>query len=346
MKKERITIYDIAKESNVSPATVSRVITGNTRVRPEKEKRVIEVINKYNFRPNSLARSLLYKQSKMIGFIVPDITNPFFSTLMLKSESYALKLGYTSFLCNSMSDSNLESSYLQDLIDKQVDGIIFLGGRINDIKKTDHYNKHVEEMQKVMERIPLVLINGQMDGLDTHTVRTDEEDGIHKLIELLVGLGHSKIGFLGGVESISSTQVKKNAFCSTLQKLGLQVNNDWIIHGDFGIESGENAAASLLRKRDKPTAVICVNDFVAIGVLKTFNKLGVRVPKDISVTGFDDIYLAEHFPPGITSVSQNYDLLAQTAVNMLVDLIKGEEVKKEKVIPTSLIIRNSCKINS
>lgn len=311
-------------------------------MRPETMKQVSNIIKKYNFRPNSLARSLLDKQSKTIGFVLPDINSPFFSTLVLKSETQALKLGYTSFLCNSNGDADIESAYLQNLVDKQVDGIIFLGGRINNTEKTPLYNKQVEEMQQVMDRVPLVLINGQMSGLDAHIVRTDEEYGVDKLIELLVNHGHSQIGFLGGHETVSSAILKRRAFSEALEKHGLPVNHDWIIAGDFTIESGELVAARLLDQREKPTAVICVNDFVAIGAIRMFNKFGLKVPEDISVTGFDDIYLAEHFPPGITTVSQNYNLLGKTAVNVLVDLIEGKKVEEETVIPTSLVIRNTC----
>ena len=343
IKKGRITIYDIAKEAGVSPSTVSRVLTGSARVHPETMKKVTSIIKKYNFRPNSLARSLLYKQSKMIGFVLPDINHPFFSTLVLKSEAHALKLGYTSFLCNSMDDVNIESAYLQNLIDKQVDGIIFLGGRINSHEQTPQYQEQVEEMQQIKDRVPLVLINGQMPGLDAHVIRTDEESGIDKLVELLVNYGHRKIGMLGGDETVSSTILKRKAFFQALKKHDLSVNPKWLIASDFSIESGEEAAARLLDQSEKPTAVICVNDFVAIGAIKMFNKFGLRVPEDISVTGFDDIYLAEHFPPGITTVSQNYDLLGEVAVNVLVDLIEGKEVEKETIISTSLVIRNSCK---
>lgn len=317
-------------------------------MRPETKEKVLKVIKKHNFRPNSLARSLLYKKSKMIGFVLPDINHPFFSTLVLKSEAHALKLGYTSFLCNSMDDVDVESVYLKNLMDKQVDGIIFLGGRINSIEKTSQYNEYVEEMQQVMDRVPLVLINGQMSGLDAHVIRTDEISGIEKLVELLVNHGHQSIGFLGGLETVSSTVEKRKAFITALKSHGLQVNQDWIISGDFSITSGETAASRLLNEKDKPTAVVCVNDFVAIGAIKMFEKYGLKVPEDISVTGFDDIYLAEHFSPGITTVSQNYDLLGETAVNHLVDLIEGKEVERETIIPTSLVIRNSCgkKINA
>lgn len=340
MKKENITIYDIAREANVSPATVSRVLTGNAKVRPQTMEKIIPLIEKYNFRPNSLARSLLYKQSKTIGFILPDINHPFFSTLVLKSEAHALELGYTSFLCNTMDRPENESKYLQSLVDQQVDGIIYLGGKIND---TDTDKKYAEEMKKVMDRVPVVFVNGQMAGVDAHIVRTDEESGIDNLVELLVNLNHKKIGFLGGIEGITSTDVKKNAFIRTMERKGLEVNNQWILGSGFYIESGEEVALQLLTLNERPTAVLCVNDFVAIGVIKALTKFGLKVPDDISVVGFDDIYLAKYFPPGITTVSQNYEQLGKTAVNILADLIQEKQVKKETVVSTSLVLRDSCK---
>ncbi|RKL66942.1 LacI family transcriptional regulator [Salipaludibacillus neizhouensis] len=341
MKKENITIYDIAKKAKVSPSTVSRVLTGNARVRPETTKKIKEIIDKNNFKPNGLARSLLYKKTKMIGFVIPDINHSFFSTLVLKSEAHALKMGYTSFLCNSMNNSEMESNYLQTLLEKQVDGIIFLGGRINEIETDPVY---AEEMKRLMERIPVVFINGKMTGVDAHVVRTDEAYGIWKLVELIANHGHTKIGFLGGLKGISSTENKKNSFKLALNHQSIPVSEEWILGSDFSIESGEEAAAQLLNLKDKPTAVVCVNDFVAMGAINMFTKFGLRVPDDISVLGFDDIYLAKYYPPGITTVTQNYDMLGQTAVNVLVELIEGKEAPKETIIPTSLVLRNSCKV--
>ncbi|MCJ7842263.1 LacI family transcriptional regulator [Lederbergia sp. NSJ-179] len=340
MKKENITIYDIAREANVSPATVSRVLTGNAKVRPQTMQKIVSVIEKHNFRPNSLARSLLHKQSKTIGFILPDINHPFFSTFVLNSEAHALELGYTSFLCNTLNNSKNESKYLQSLVEKQVDGIIYLGGRINDSNTGEQY---ADEMKKVMERIPVVFVNGQLAGVDAHIVKTDEEAGVDHLVELLVNLNHKKIGFLGGKEGITSTDVKRNAFIKAINRKGLEVNNHWILGSGFSIESGEEVASRLLNLKERPTAVLCVNDFVAIGVIKVLTKFGLKVPDDISVVGFDDIYLAKHFPPGITTISQNYEQLGRTAVDILVDLMKEKNPKKETVVSTALVLRDSCK---
>ncbi|MBS4219127.1 LacI family DNA-binding transcriptional regulator [Bacillus sp. FJAT-49711] len=343
MKKGNITIYDIAKEASVSPATVSRFLTGNANVRPQTMRRIADAIEKYSFRPNSLARSLLHKQSKTIGFILPDINHPFFSTLVQKSEAHALDLGYTVFLCNTLNNSENESKYLHSLVEKQVDGIIYLGGRINDTETDEEY---AQEIKKVMERVPVVFVNGQMTGVDAHVVRTDEESGIENLVELLLNLNHTKIGFLGGKKGISSTDLKKNTFVQTMKGKGFDVNEDWVLGSGFNIESGEDVASRLLYLNERPTALICANDLVAIGVIKILTKFGLKVPEDISVVGFDDIYLAKYFPPGLTTVSQNYDQLGQTAINVLVDLINEREAEKETIVPTSLVLRDSCKLCS
>ncbi|SHN00298.1 LacI family DNA-binding transcriptional regulator [Gracilibacillus kekensis] len=337
--KKNITIYDIAKEANVSPATVSRVLTGNERVKPITKEKVLAIIEKYNFRPNSLARSLLFKQSKMIGIILPDINHPFFSTLVLKIEAHALSLGYTTFLCNSMNDEQIESTYLHNLVDKQVDGIIFLGGRINQVE-TNH--ALAEEMNQIMDRVPVVFVNGEMEGVDTHIVQTDEIDGITKVVDLLNNLNHQKIAFLGGESGISSHELKYNAFQHAMKNNQLPLNPDWILAEGFEIASGEALASQLLTLKNRPTAIVCVNDFVAIGVIKTLEKFDLKVPEDISVVGFDDIYLAKDFPPGITSVSQNYDQLGRTAVDVLIKRINNELAEKKITVPTRLMVRNSC----
>ncbi|MFA9560464.1 LacI family DNA-binding transcriptional regulator [Evansella sp. AB-rgal1] len=339
MKKKSITIYDIAKEANVSPSTVSRVLTGSAKVRPDTLKKVTEIMDKYHFQPNALARSLLYKQSKMIGFVITDITHSFYSTLVLKSEKHAVQQGYSSFLCNSMNDGEMESKYLQTLLEKQVDGILFLGGRTNE---TDVNPSYIKEMEQIMNRVPVVLINGDMPGLDSYVVRADEEEGVRRLIELIVNHGHTKIGFLGGVSGITSMTDKVKVYKETLAQHKKEVRDEWIIDSGFTIESGEEAALKLLNVKERPSAVVCVNDFVAIGAINMFSKFGLRVPDDISVVGFDDIPIAKHFPPGITTISQNYDELGQTAVDVLIDLIEGREAKKETVIPTKLMLRNSC----
>ncbi len=342
--EKSITIYDIAEEAQVSPATVSRVLTGSAHVSSTKREKIEKLIEKYNFQPNALARSLIKKETKTIGFILPDITNPFFSTVFLEAEKYALSMGYTMILCNSMNDNilnvtNIESLYLKALSEKQVDGIIFMGGRINESKTNEEYAR---EMNEILQKTPIVMINGKMKGVDCYKVHTDEKVGIYNLVKYLSDLGHKEIGFIGGIKDISSADDKLKAFRKSVDKFNMITRKEWIIHSGFSIEDGYMNMEKVLRNREIPTAIMAVNDFVAIGAINAAEKYGVKIPEDISITGYDGVYLTDLVKPKITTVSQNFSMLGVTAMDVMVKLLKGEKVKKETVIQTELLIKESC----
>lgn len=341
---ENITIYDIAKEAHVSPATVSRVLTGSAKVRPEKRDAILSIIEKYNYHPNALARSLINKASKTIGFILPDITNPFFATTFLEAEKHALTLGYTLILCNSMNDNQLnqtelESLYLKMLMEKQADGIIIMGGRVNEKRPI---STQISELQEIVRTKPVVFINGSMRGVKSYNITTDETDGINKLIQYLVSLGHKDIGFIGGRKGISSTDVKLSAFESTIKQLGIPYHPEWIIPSSFGVEDGYSSMVQLLSQRNRPTAVMTVNDFTAIGAINAATDYGLRVPQDMSVTGFDGTYLTDIMRPTVTTISQNYAELGKQAVEAIAQVSLGKRFPRNTRIPTQLIIKNSC----
>jgi LacI family transcriptional regulator/LacI family purine nucleotide synthesis repressor/LacI family repressor for deo operon, udp, cdd, tsx, nupC, and nupG len=340
MEKKSITVYDIAKEAGVSPATVSRVLTGSAAVNEEKKKKILQIIEKYNFQPNALARGLFKKETKTIGIILPDVRNPFFSTIYSMADNAALKQGYTMMLCNSMSNSELESKYLISLIEKQVDALIFMGGRINSLNISEDEKK---ELQLISERKPLILINGVVEGLDCYKVNTEEDKGIEMLVDYLVSLGHKKIGVIGGENNITSTNIKHSAFERAMQKNGIEINRHWIITDGYSIEAGRKLLKKITRNKDKPTAVIAINDFVAVGAIRGAKELGLKIPDDISITGFDDTYLSEIVSPQLTTVSHNYEMVGGRVVELIINAILKKDVEKELWIPTKLVVRESCK---
>lgn len=342
MMDKDITIYDIAKEANVSPATVSRVLTGSAQVKEDKKERVLEIIKRRNFKPNEVARSLFNKKSMMIGFVLPDITNSFFSTVFLEAEKVAIKLGYSMILCNSMNNSEVESLHLKVLAEKQVDAMIFMGGRANDVKTNLNY---ASELQMLAKKIPLVIVNGKMTGVDCYKVFTDEEESIIQLVDYLVGLGHKDIAILGGVSYVTSTLIKHKAYAKALKKYGIKVDRDFMVTSDFSIESGVSGMEKLLKGKRVPTAIIGINDLVAIGAIRAIKAAGLEVPKDISVTGFDGTYISELITPQLTTVYQSYEELGKAAVDIIIGLINKIELPKEKIIKSRLIIRESCDIN-
>lgn len=337
--KKNATVYDIAGEAGVSIATVSRVLTGNAPVRDETRQRVEQAMEKLNFQPNLLARSLALKETNTLGFVLPDIHNPFFATVFREAEIHALAQGYTLFLCNSMDNQALETRIMHKLVEKQVDGIIFMGGRIN---KTRTDPALAEEMNQILDNVPIVMINGRMKDVDCHQLKTDERSGMYALMKHLAELGHRTVGFLGGLPGITSRDIKLKTFKVAAAEFGLTYKDSWIIPGEFSIEGGASAMETLLAQTDRPTAIMGVNDLVAIGALFTASRHGCRVPDDFSITGFDNIYLADIFPPGLTTVDQNLKQLGQCAIDILLGVLNKKKVCKETVVDTSLVIRQSC----
>lgn len=333
-----VTIYDIAREANVSVATVSRVLNNTAPVKESTRKKVLDVIERNQFQPNALARSLLKKETRTIAMILPDITNPFFPEVFWGAENEGRELGYTFFLCDSAGDYKRETEYLSILRERRVDGVIFLGGRINLAKCPTELIQEVEDIAKHM---PIVLVNGDLRGSGLHRVYTDEAAGAELVAKHLIDLGHRDIAFLGGLEYMSTTQVKLKAVRDVLHEHGIDLPPERIKFGPFSVQAGRELMDELIETPNRPTAVLCVNDFTAIGAIKSGYEHGLRIPDDISITGFDDTPLATAVIPELTTVSQNTNELGKIAVETLHKLINGEKVKKRTVLEPSLIIRKS-----
>ncbi|QGH35963.1 LacI family DNA-binding transcriptional regulator [Gracilibacillus salitolerans] len=340
MKRKSITIYDIAKEAGVSSATVSRVIAGNYPVSAKTRKKVLGLIDKYDYQPNAVARSLTKKETKMIGFVLPDITNPFFSQVFIEAEKYALTKGYTLILCNSMNSSEMESKYLRLLSERQVEGIILMGGRIN---KKFPDAVEVSEVSQVLDKLPVMMINGKIDGLHCHSVRTDEAKGMELAVNHLVRQGHKKIGLIGGVKGITTTDIKVEAYRNLLSKYDLTIRESWQIYSGFDVQTGEEAIDKLLMlNKDKlPTALIGINDLVIIGALKACRR---KRMKPFDFVGFDNTDLAKNSSPEITSVSHPYNELGKKAIDLLINASKSSNESKDILLDPYLEVRESCSI--
>lgn len=339
----QVTIYDIAKEANVSVSTVSRVLNDTAPVKKSTRTKIEEVIQKHNFQPNAMARSLLTNETGIIGVIVPDLTNPFFPEVFAGAEEEAQQSGHTFLLSNTIGDYAKESQYLNILREKRVDGIIFLGGRIN----LKHCEEHlVQELVQCASVIPTVLVNGALRKTDLVRVVTDESAGTALAVRHLTLLGHREIGFIGGESHMTTTSIKLRAFRKTMKDEGLDVREEWLLPDSFSIDSGKRQMLKLLAMEERPTAVFCVNDYTAIGAIKAATEAGLSIPDDISIVGFDDIPLAHHFIPELTTVSQQAHELGRTAVKVLKAMMNNEKVKKLTSLEPQLIIRQSSGLRS
>lgn len=337
MTKKNITIYDIAKEANVSPTTVSRVLTGNPLVKETTRKRVLEIMEELEFTPNEAARSLTKKQTNMIGFILPDITNPFFSQTYIDVERKAYEQGYTILLRNSMNSSEMESAHLREFVERRVECIVFMGGRINKSYPTANETK---EMQEVLKRVPIIMVNGQMENVDCYTIRTDEEAGVRSIVEHLVSLGHKDISLLGGQQGVSTVDIKIRVFREMLEKFELEFHKEWQIYSGFGIEDGRIATKQLLKNKNLPTAIIGINDMIIYGALKECREHKVSID-NFSFVGFDDIFPSDIVYPSLTTVNHNYDVLTSNIIETIKKIINKKPTQKEILIETKLITRES-----
>lgn len=333
-----ITIYDIAKEANVSAATVSRVLTNSTNVRTDKRERILEIIEKYNFRPNAMARGLVDTRSKTIGIMVADIRNPFYSELFVACEAAARRKGYTVLLCNSYCDREQEKILLEMLEEKRVDAIIQMGGRVDEVCTNKEYAEHVNRTTK---NIPM-MITGKLDGTGCYRVQIDAGQSMEIVIEYLAELGHRKIAFLGGVDSDIATEERERVYRRMLKKYRLPFPNElYRQEGNYDYEAGYKQMEALFAAGEVPTAVVAINEYTALGVMANIRGHGLSIPEDISVMGYDNTFISSLVTPKLTSIDYGYDKFGERIVSSAVAAVEGEKVQQVQYIKTKLVVRDT-----
>lgn len=341
MSKNKVNIYAIAKEAKVSPATVSRVLTNSARVSSEKKKRVQDAIDKYGFKPNIIARRLSGTASKVIGIIVADISNPFYSSLFIECEKAAYEKGYTVLLCDTFGNADLEENHLQNLREQKVDAVILIGGRVDELVADENYVKYINDL---VEDIPIIT-NGYLEGSNCYQVNINERQACELLMEYLMNLGHKDIALIGGRENVKSTHEKRECYIECLKKRGIDFNPNWIIEGkQYNIENGYNCMNKLFESDSKlPSAIVAINDFTAVGIMKSIIEHGLSIPEDISIASFDNTYVSEIIIPNLTTIGYNYKNFGETLIDVSIKAIEKRKLEKVKLIDSEILIRNSCK---
>lgn len=325
-----ITIKDIAKRTDVSIATVSRVINNKSEgVSDGTRKRILEVVKELGYQPNALARGLVTKRTKTIGLIIPDIANPFFPDIARVVEDCANKQGYSVFLCNTDDNLHKESQYIKVLGEKCVDGIIFTS---NAIPKQEH------TIELIKNSIPLVLMDRWVELEGICGVFLDNLKGGYMASKHLIDLGHERIACITGPLYSKTAKDRLEGYKKALFEEGIPVDKSIIVEGDYKINSGFNAAEKLLNK--KVTAIIAFNDLMACGACKSVKANGYRIPEDISIIGFDDIQLSQMME--LTTIRQPSYEMGIAAIKMLIKLIEHKKINKRIIsFEPSLIVRQS-----
>lgn len=321
------TIKDIAKKAGVSITTVSRVLNRKEEgMSAQTREKVLRVIEELEYQPNRLARGLVTKQSKLIGLIVPTISNPFFPELCRGAEDEANKHGYSLVICNSDTSAEKEERYIKILKEQQVDGIILSSQSglsstsLNMLLKNMHYVQ--------LDRMEKEKVSG---------VRLDNEEGGYLAGQHLIQLGHKKMACITGPDAIRNSRDRVNGFKRALNEAGLEPAI--IREGDFSLDSAYKHAREIL-KDGNVSAIFTCNDMMACGVYRSAHEMGVRIPEDISVVGFDDIPLISALIPKLTTIRQDTYMMGRKSAELLIQQIEDGKTDFTIFSPT-LVVRES-----
>lgn len=334
-----LTIKDIAKMAGVSISSVSRVLNSKTNgISESTRQRVLEVIKQNNYRPNAIARSMITKNTKTIGLIIPDIRNPFFSDLARGIEDVASESKYSVLLCNTDSTLGKIIDYLWLLKEKNVDGMIFACS-------DPTLNQEVHTFVK-QNNIPVVIVDRGLEDQMYSGVFINNEKSSYMATKHLLDLSHTRIGCIIGSRSIKNSNERLEGYFKAHKELGVPVDKSLIKAGNYVMEGGYQAAKELLKNKDV-TALFAFNDLMAFGVYQATEELGLKIPDDISVVGFDNLKYNLLLHPKLTTIEQPIYEIGEVATKLLLEQI--EEGKNDQIksvfLDTKLIVRESTKNN-
>lgn len=337
----KITIKDIAKEAGVSIATVSLVLNEKDKhITEATRQRVKDAMKKYNYIPNAMAGSLVTRKTGIIGLILPDITNPFFPGIARGAEDRANEEGYSIIFCNTDDKIEVEEKYIESLTSKMVDGIIIA------------HSSNSERLSDVLERcqIPIILIDRDFDSKNVEgKVLVNNRDAAFNAITYMVEKGYRKIAYLSGSLKTKTAMDRLRGYKEALMENNISFDDKLVKYGQYRAEWGKKGIEELFQEETDFDAVFCGNDLIAIGAMKEVLRSGFRVPEDIGIMGFDDIYMSQMVEPELTTVKQpNYEMGYQ-AVNILIQHLREKQAGKgtEKtdhsivILDTEITERNS-----
>lgn len=327
-----MNIGEIARRANVSTATVSRTINQSGPVKAATARKVWRVVSELNYYPNSHARALVSGRSRLLGLIVSDITNPFFSELIRSFHATAAQQQYDLLITSTDYQTTRMTATLRRMLERKVDGVALMTSEMD-----------MALIRELARRgVPIVFMDvGQMGPRMSH-VLIDYGNGVIQAVDHVVDLGHKHIAFISGPLDLHSARTRRQAFLDGIRRRGLVPDKKLMREGTHTAEGGYREMAALLRLAKRPTAVVASNDWTAIGALHAIHAAGLRVPDDISVVGFDDIPLVSYTTPALTTVRMSASDVGGTAVDALFRLINGERHEGDVYqIPTRLIVRES-----
>ena len=326
-----VSIYNIAKEANVAPSTVSRALQNHPRISTETKERIQTLAKKMGYVPSAVAKSLTTNKTWTVGMVVTTVADPVVADILNGVEAVAQDAGYSVFLSNSHNDPQREVDVVETFQRRRVDAVIIVASRMGST-----YNSKLNQLQ-----VPIVLVENQEHNDYHHTVSTDSQSGGQAATDHLIGLGHRRIGFVGAIDRPKSNDERLTGYKMALEQADIPLIPELISlpdsHDDF--ERGQQGLAEILAAA--PTAVFCYNDRIAIGLMKGCEQRDIAIPNQLSIIGFDDIGNASYLRPALTTIRQPRVRMGQIAMQMTLDLLGGQ-APENRILPVELIVRQTA----
>ena len=321
-----ITIKDIAKVAGVSHPTVSRALHDHPGLSPKTVERIKKIAEEMGYVPNAAARGLKTSRTKALGVIVKHIDDPFWNEVLDGVDSVLHPAGYSLFIATTHRDKQREKEVVQSMVQRGVDGVILLAPQFS------------QEQSHILHTygLPMATVNNEGGGECQYLIFNDDDYGIRQVTKHLVDLGHKHIAFLGNRLGGLTNTNRLAGFLDELKRSGISSHKELIFHASSGNpQGGREGANYLLTLRKMPTAIVCYNDFLAVGVYNTLHEQGLFIPKDVSVVGFDNIIISEFLSPPLTTLHQYKFELGVGAANMLLEMLEHEK-KQDQPKPTAV----------
>lgn len=325
------TIKDVAARAGVSFTTVSHVLNGTRRVSEQARARVEQAVAEMGYSPSAVARALKTSETFIFGVLVPNITNPFFAELTRGIEDRCRQTDYSVFLCNSDDEPERQKRYLQTLLERRVDGLLLAAAADQD---------EAQVRRLASARVPTVLVERRIAGLNADLVRVDHDAGARLAANHLLALGHRAIACLSGPSRFEVSRERSAGWRAALQEAGVELRPEWWLEGDFSAAAG-HALAHRLLQRGEVSAILAGNDLMAFGVLRAAAELGLSVPGDLSVVGFDGIDMGSYMHPALTSVGHPIRELGEIAASVLLERLSNRAGDRREVLLAPRLIERA-----
>ncbi|SDN51244.1 LacI family transcriptional regulator, repressor for deo operon, udp, cdd, tsx, nupC, and nupG [Lutimaribacter pacificus] len=330
MDRKTATIQDVARIAGVSTATVSRTLSKPSVVAKSTREAVLDAVAETGYRVNATASNLRRQRTGTVIVLLPNLANPFFSQILAGLASVLTPAQLGMLIADTQSGPDPEERLRHYLTSGQADGLILLDGTLS------------PEALAIPGRPPVVLACEWM-GHDLPSVRVENARGAALAVGHLARLGHRRIGHVTGPRGNVLTETRLEGFCAALQELGLPLDDHWVLEGDFSMDSGAAAGRAWLGMTDRPTALFLSSDEMAIGFLGEVQRAGIRVPEDVSIVGFDNIEIAQHLSPGLTTIRQPRTQIGVRAAELLLAMIEtGSLTGPSELIEVEFIVRGSA----